>query len=175
MAEQVWLALDGIEDPMNLGAILRSAACFGVQAALLPERRSAQVTPTVEKAASGGLEAVKVISVGNLNQAILQLRENGFRIVGSVAPDYKRPEPESGRKPWEKGPQPAFAVNYARPMLLVVGSEGRGIHLKVAEKCDDLVYVPQSPSGVESLNASAAAAVLLYEIFRQSRSCQSCT
>lgn len=170
LSEQVWIALDEIEDPHNLGAIIRSASCFGAQAVLLPERRSAQITPTVEKAASGALDRVKVVSVGNLNQAMLQLKENGFQTVGGVAPDWKR-EPKN---PYDKGPQAAYAVGFARPLLLVVGSEGKGLREKVAEKCDVLVFIPQAATGVESLNASCASAVLLYEIFRQSKSCQSC-
>lgn len=170
LTEQVWIALDEIEDPHNLGAIIRSAACFGAQVVLLPERRSAQITPTVEKAASGALDRVKVVSVGNLNQAMLQLKENGFQIAGGVAPDCKR-EPKNL---YDQGPQAAYAAGFARPLLLVVGSEGKGLREKVAEKCDMLVFIPQAASGVESLNASCASAVLLYEIFRQSQSCRSC-
>lgn len=173
LADQVWVALDEIEDPHNVGAIIRSAAAFGVQTVLLPERRSAQMSPTVEKVASGGAEIVKVVTVINLNTAMLQLKENGFWIYGASAPKAATQPAAKGEAKY-KGPKPSYGVSYARPLLLVVGSEGKGLREKVAEKCDELVYIPQAPSGVESLNASCAASVLLYEITRQSKSCATC-
>jgi 23S rRNA (guanosine2251-2'-O)-methyltransferase len=163
LAEQIWVALDEIEDPHNVGAIIRSAAAFGAQAVLIPERRSAGFTPTVEKVAAGGAEVVKIIQVGNFNQALLQLKENGFWIYGAAKTAVGKVKPQS-----------LYVTNFARPTILVIGSEGKGLREKVAEKCDALVFIPQAPGGVESLNASCAASVLLYEISKQSKTCSSC-
>lgn len=176
LAEQVWVALDELEDPHNVGAIIRSAAAFGAQAVLIPERRSAQFTPTVEKVAAGGAEVVKIVSVGNLNQALLQLKENGFWIYGAAAPSPS-PSPRErgeGKSKGPSGPQSVHTVAFNRPTVLVIGSEQNGLREKVAEKCDALVTIPQAPGGVESLNASCAAAVLLYEVARQAKTCNSC-
>jgi len=184
LPEQIWIALDEVEDPHNVGAILRSAACFGAQAAILPHRRTAQLTPTVEKVACGGVEAVKVISVVNLNQALLQLKENGFWIYGAAAASpsnltdgaLERESVGAAQNQGQRRRKPVSlnVVSFARPTLLVIGSEAKGLREKVAEKCDVLVAIPQVPGPVESLNASCAAAVLLYEIARQSKSCSSC-
>jgi 23S rRNA (guanosine2251-2'-O)-methyltransferase len=168
LSDQVWVALDEIEDPHNVGAILRSAAAFGAQVVILPERRSAHLSPTVEKVASGGAEVVKVVSVVNLNQAILQLKENGFTVYGASVPKMG----DAGKD--DRTPKSLYTVGYARPMLIVIGSEEKGLREKVAEKCDELVFIPQAPLGVESLNASCAASVVLYEVTRQFKSCQTC-
>lgn len=145
----VWVGLDGITDPMNLGAIIRSASCFGVSAVVIPERRSVGLTPAAQKTASGAIEKVDVIEVVNLNHTILELKKNNFWIYGA---DMKG-------KAVDK-------VDFAFPVFLVIGSEGEGLHKKTAEHCDGLVSIPQR-GGVESLNASVAAAVLFYEITRR--------
>jgi 23S rRNA (guanosine2251-2'-O)-methyltransferase len=145
----VWAALDGITDPMNLGAIIRSAACFGVSAVILPERRTAGLTPAAQKTASGAIEKVDIVGVGNLNQAVLELKKKNFWAYGA----------DMGGKPVDK-------VDFAYPVLVLIGSEGEGLHQKTREHCDELVSIPQK-GGVESLNASVAAGILFYEISKK--------
>ena len=149
LKKTAWAALDGITDPMNLGAIIRSAACFGVSAVIIPERRSVGVTPTVQKAASGALEKVNIVECVNLNQTILALKEKGFWVYGADM-EGKRLD----------------RVDFALPALVVIGSEGSGLHLKTRGHCDEVVSIAQK-GGVESLNASAAAAVFFYEISKK--------
>ncbi len=146
----IWVGLDGITDPHNLGAILRNAACFGAGAVLLPDRRSAGLTPLVQKIASGAAEHVPVVAAGNLNQAVRRLQEEGFRVYGA-APEGK----------------PVGEVRIHTPALLLIGSEGRGLRRRTRELTDELVAVPQAPGGVASLNASCALAVLLHEFRRR--------
>ncbi|MDD2804935.1 MAG: 23S rRNA (guanosine(2251)-2'-O)-methyltransferase RlmB [Elusimicrobiales bacterium] len=145
----IWTALDGITDPMNLGAIIRSAACFGVSTVVLPERRSAGLTPTAQKAASGALERVNVVEVVNLNQTILKLKEKGFWVYGL-----------------DMGGKPMPQVDFTLPAFIIIGSEGEGLHQKTREHCDEIVSIPQK-GGVESLNASNAAAVTFYELSKK--------
>jgi 23S rRNA (guanosine2251-2'-O)-methyltransferase len=146
----LWVALDGLTDPHNLGAIIRSAACLGATAILVPDRRSAPITAASEKAASGALERILFVDAGNLNTAIIRLKEKGFWSYGA---DPKGKAPET--------------LNLSGPTLLVIGAEGEGLRPKTKEHCDELVGIPQSSGGVESLNASAAAAILLYEFGKQ--------
>ena len=146
----VWLALDRITDPHNLGAILRNAACFGATAVIVTERRSAKPTPLVQKIASGAAEVVPVVEEVNLNRAIGRLKEAGFWVYGAAL---------EGR--------PLDEVRFNGPLLLVIGSEGEGIRRKTREHADELVRIPQAPDGVASLNASCASAVLLHEISRR--------
>lgn len=141
----VWAALDGITDPMNLGAIIRSAACLGVSAILLPERRSASINPAAQKAASGAIERIDVVEAGNLNAAIARLKEKGFWVYGLDVKGQSLP-----------------ATQFAYPALIIIGSEGDGIHQKVKEKCDFILTIPQK-GGVQSLNAGNAAAIAFYE------------
>ncbi|HBA59768.1 MAG TPA: 23S rRNA (guanosine(2251)-2'-O)-methyltransferase RlmB [Elusimicrobia bacterium] len=145
----VWAGLDGITDPMNLGAIIRSAACLGVTTIVLPERRSAGVTPVVQKAASGAMERVDMVEVVNLNQTIIKLKEKGFWVYGM-----------------DMGGKPLPQVDFALPAFILIGSEGEGLHEKTREHCDELVSIPQK-GGVESLNASNAAAVVFYELSKK--------
>jgi 23S rRNA (guanosine2251-2'-O)-methyltransferase len=145
----VWAGLDGITDPMNLGAIIRSAACFGISAVILPERRTAGITPSAQKTASGAIEKVDIVEVGNLNQTILELKKKNFWVYGA---DMKG--------------KPADKIDFAFPVLLLIGSEGEGLHQKTMEHCDELVSIPQK-GGVESLNASVAAGVIFYEISKR--------
>ncbi|OGS50089.1 MAG: 23S rRNA (guanosine(2251)-2'-O)-methyltransferase RlmB [Elusimicrobia bacterium RIFOXYB2_FULL_62_6] len=147
----VWAGLDGITDPMNLGAIIRSASCFGVSTVVIPERRSVGLTPAAQKAASGAIEMVDLVEVVNLNHTILELKKKNFWIYGA-----------------DMSGKPADKVDFAFPVFLVIGSEGEGLHQKTREHCDELVSIPQR-GGVESLNASVAAAVLFYEIGKRLR------
>jgi 23S rRNA (guanosine2251-2'-O)-methyltransferase len=142
----VWLALDEVTDPQNLGAILRSAACLGVSTVVLPTRRTVGITAMVHKAACGALEHLRIAEVGNLNQAILQLRDKGFWIYGT-----------------DMGGTPLNKVSYAKPLLLVIGSEGTGIRQKTTEHCHEVLSIPQK-GGVESLNAACACSIILYDI-----------
>lgn len=144
------VALDGVEDPRNLGAILRSAEAAGADGALLPERRSAGLSETVGRASAGALEHVNVARVGNLVQALEGLKARGVWVVGFDA---------TGRERWD-------SVDLSRPVCLVLGGEGRGIRRLVRERCDHLVSIPHF-GHVSSLNVSVAAGIALYEVVRQ--------
>jgi 23S rRNA (guanosine2251-2'-O)-methyltransferase len=146
------VVLDGVEDPRNLGAILRTAEAAGADGVLLPERHSAGLSETVSRASAGALEHVKVARVGNLVQALEALKARGVWVVGFDA---------AGTERWD-------AVDLARPVALVLGGEGRGIRRLVREHCDHLVSIPHF-GHVGSLNVSVAAGVALYEAVRQRR------
>ncbi len=146
----LFLLLDGVEDPRNLGAILRTAEATGVDGVLLPERHSAGLSETVAKASAGGLEHVKVARVGNVVQALDALKGRGVWVVGFDA---------SGSERWDR-------VDYRGPVALVLGGEGRGIRRLVREHCDHLASLPLF-GHVTSLNVSVAAGVALYEVVRQ--------
>ncbi|MBI5622382.1 MAG: 23S rRNA (guanosine(2251)-2'-O)-methyltransferase RlmB [Elusimicrobia bacterium] len=146
----VLAALDQVQDPHNLGAIARSAANFGAAGIIIPERRASPVTQTAIAASAGAIQKIKVFQVVNLSQALAACKAAGFWIYGADADG-----------------EPAWKLKLNRPMVLVIGSEGEGMRRLVRESCDNLVGIPQSASGVESLNASCAASVLLYEIWRQ--------
>jgi 23S rRNA (guanosine2251-2'-O)-methyltransferase len=140
--------LDGIEDPHNFGAILRSCEAMGVQGVLVPKHRSAPLNATVAKVSTGAIEFIPVIQVTNLTQTIQRLKEKGFWVVGAEATnanDYRE-------------------VDYQMPTLLVIGSEGKGISRLVLEQCDFKVKLPMLGK-INSLNASVATAVLLYQIY----------
>ena len=143
------LLLDEINDPYNLGSMLRSAACAGVHGVVLPKRRSASVTAAVAKASAGAVEYIKVAKVVNLTAAITQLKEAGVWIAGA----------EPSGKPMDK-------VDLSGPLAIVIGNEGEGISRLVRENCDHLVSIPMR-GPMDSLNASVAAAVLLFEKNRQ--------
>jgi 23S rRNA (guanosine2251-2'-O)-methyltransferase len=142
------LALDGVTDPHNLGAILRSAAAVGVDGVLLPERRSAMVNETVVRASAGTAGRVPVCRVVNLGRALDDLKEAGAWIYGLAAGE--------GSKDYLEEP-------FDRATVLVMGAEGEGLHLKIRERCDGLLFIPM-PGGIESLNVSAAAAVTLFRV-----------
>jgi 23S rRNA (guanosine2251-2'-O)-methyltransferase len=142
--------LDGVEDPRNLGAILRSAEAAGADGVLLPDRNNAGLSDAVARSSAGALEYVKVARIGNVAQAIEALKGRGFWIVGLDA---------EGRERWD-------AVDYKRPIALVMGGEGKGIRRLVKERCDHIVSLPLF-GHVSSLNVSVAAGVALYEIVRQ--------
>jgi len=140
------LALDGVTDPHNFGAVLRSAAGAGVDAVLFPERRSAQVNETVIRASAGTAGRVPMVRVVNLGRALEQLKDAGAWIYGLSA---------------GAGSRDYLEESFDRPTVLVLGSEGEGLHQKIAEKCDGLLRIPM-PGQIESLNVSAAAAVMLF-------------
>jgi len=146
------VVLDGVEDPRNLGAVLRTAEAAGADGVLLPERHSAGLSETVARASAGAIEHVKVARVGNLVQALEALKQRGIWIVGYDA---------SGSERWD-------AVDLSHPVALVLGGEGRGMRRLVREHCDHLVSIPHF-GHVTSLNVSVAAGVALYEAVRQRR------
>ncbi|HUF03970.1 MAG TPA: 23S rRNA (guanosine(2251)-2'-O)-methyltransferase RlmB [Aridibacter sp.] len=149
-SESLCLVLDGIEDPHNLGAIIRSAECAGVAAVFVPERRAAGLTGTVAKASAGAVELVNVARVTNVNRLIDDLKEAGFWIAGTAggaSEDYSKHD-------------------WTGKWAIVLGSEGSGIHKLTREKCDVLVKIPLYGK-IDSLNVSVAAGVLLFEAMRQ--------
>jgi 23S rRNA (guanosine2251-2'-O)-methyltransferase len=146
----VLVALDQIQDPHNLGAIARSALNLGARALIVPERRSSPVTEAVVAASAGAIQKIPVATVVNLGQALERLKAEGFWVYGADA---------AGRPAWD--------VVFNTPLVLVIGSEGYGMRPLVRSLCDEVASIPQSAGAVESLNASAAASVLLYEIARQ--------
>ena len=144
--------LDGVEDPHNLGAIIRTAESAGADGIAIPERRSANVTGTVAKASAGASESLPIARVTNMARTIEQLKERNVWVVGLD----------------ERGEQTYDQVDYKMNCALVLGAEGHGLHELVRKKCDFLVSIPMLGS-VPSLNVSVAAGVVLYEIVRQRR------
>lgn len=144
------VALDGVEDPRNLGAILRTAECAGVHGVFVPERRAAGLTETVAKAAAGALEHVSIARVTNLTRLIEQLKERNIWTVGTSA----------------DAPLLYTAWDWTQPSVLFLGGEGAGLHRLVRERCDALVSIPILGK-IESLNVSVAAGIVLYEAVRQ--------
>jgi 23S rRNA (guanosine2251-2'-O)-methyltransferase len=144
------LALDGVQDPHNLGACLRTADACGALAVIVPRDRAAHLTPTVRKVAAGAAETTPVVAVTNLVRSLKLLKEAGLWIVGADAEAAK----------------PARAVDLRGPIVLVMGAEGSGLRHLTRQNCDFLVSLPQR-GAVESLNVSVAAAMLLYEALRQ--------
>ena len=144
------LALDGVQDPHNLGACLRTADACGALAVIVPRDRAAQLTPTVRKVAAGAAETTPVVAVTNLVRTLKLLKEAGLWIVGADAEAEK----------------PARDVDLRGPIVLVLGAEGSGLRHLTRQNCDFLVSLPQR-GAVESLNVSVAAAMLLYEALRQ--------
>jgi 23S rRNA (guanosine2251-2'-O)-methyltransferase len=144
------LVLDGIEDPRNLGAILRTAECAGASGVILPERRAAGLNETVAKASAGAVEYLPVARVTNLSVLIRQLKERNVWVVGTAA----------------DAPTDYSSWDWTRPSALVLGGEGAGLHRLVRENCDALVKIPVRGK-IESLNVSVAAGIILYEALRQ--------
>jgi 23S rRNA (guanosine2251-2'-O)-methyltransferase len=144
------LILDEIEDPHNLGSILRTADCTGVHGVIIPKRRSAGLTATVSKTSAGAIEYVPVAKVTNIAQTIDLLKEQGVWVAGAAG----------------EAEQTVYRNDFTMPLALVIGNEGKGIGRLIREKCDFLVKLPMS-GRINSLNASVAASVLMYEVVRQ--------
>ena len=143
------LALDGLTDPHNLGAIIRSAEALGAHGLILPQRRSAGLTGSVAKVAAGALEHIPVARVVNLNRSLEKLKDEGYTVVGLA----------------EEGPSTLSEIKFQGPLVVVVGSEDKGISLITRRLCDQLVRIPLK--GVTtSLNASVATSIFLYEVAR---------
>ena len=142
--------LDGVEDPRNLGAILRTAECAGTDGVFIPERRAVGLTDTVAKSSAGATEYVKIAKVTNLNRLIDELKEHNIWVVGTsgaAKTEYTN---------WD----------WRVPCALILGGEGKGLHRLTADKCDALVKIPMR-GRIESLNVSVAAGVILFEAIRQ--------
>ena len=150
------IVLDGVEDPHNLGAILRTADAAGANGIVIPERRAAPVTGTVTKASAGASEHLPIAKVTNISRTVEELKESNIWTVGLD----------------ERAIQTYDALDYNIDCALVLGGEGKGLHDLVKRKCDFLVSIPMLGK-VPSLNVSVAAAVVLYEIVRQRRAQQS--
>ncbi|HEY6769139.1 MAG TPA: 23S rRNA (guanosine(2251)-2'-O)-methyltransferase RlmB [Candidatus Sulfotelmatobacter sp.] len=146
------VVLDGVEDPHNLGAILRTADAAGADGVVIPERRAASVTGTVTKASAGASEHLPIAKVTNIARTVEELKDRNIWTVGLDA----------------RSKQTYDALDYKMDCALVLGSEGKGLHDLVKKKCDFLVSIPMLGK-VPSLNVSVAAAVVLYEIVRQRR------
>jgi len=149
------VVLDGVEDPHNLGAILRTADAAGANGIVIPERRAATVTGTVTKASAGASEHLPIAKVTNISRTVEELKEANIWTVGLD----------------ERPTQTYDAIDYNMDCALVLGGEGKGLHDLVKRKCDFLVSIPMLGK-VASLNVSVAAAVVLYEIVRQRRARQ---
>lgn len=144
------ILLDGIEDPRNLGALIRVAECGGVHGIILSERRSAGLTNTVAKTSAGALDYMPVVKVKNLKQAIDNLKKEGLWIVGAE----------------NKAEKSLFNLNLDIPLALVIGSEGRGLRRGITESCDLLLSIPMLGK-TTSLNVSVATGIIVYEVLRQ--------
>ena len=143
---QLLVVLDGVEDPHNLGAIIRTAHAAGASAILIPERRSAPLTETVDRAAAGALEYLPIARITNVAQSLERLKERGFWIYGLD----------------ESGPELYSEVRLITPTVLVLGGEGKGLHQNVQRHCDVLLRIPMA-GAVASLNVSVAAGLALFE------------
>ena len=144
------LLLDGVQDPRNLGALIRTACAAGAQAVVIPERRSAGLSPVVVQAASGAVEHLPVVRATNLAQTMETLKKQSFWIYGLD---------ERGEKSYDE-------VDYRGRCALVVGGEEKGIHHLLKSKCDGLVRIP-APGKIATLNVSVAAGIVLFEAARQ--------
>lgn len=144
--------LDGLEDPHNVGAILRTADAAGVHGVLMPKRRSCPLSGTVAKTSAGAIEYVPVARTGNVVQTINQLKQLGLWIVGADM----------------EGSQDYFDADLGGPVALIIGGEGKGLGRLVKESCDFLVKIPMLGK-ISSLNASVACSLLMYEVLRQRR------
>ena len=146
----VIVAADGITDPHNLGAIVRSAEAIGAQGIVIPQRRAVGITSTVSKVAAGALENIPIVRVINLGRSLEYLKDNGFWIYGLAA----------------EAPKSVHTADFSAPVVLVVGSEGSGLSLSIQNLCDVLVSI-ELQGKTPSLNASVATGMALYEIYRQ--------
>jgi 23S rRNA (guanosine2251-2'-O)-methyltransferase len=150
VSDPVIVVADGITDPQNLGAIIRTAEAIGAQGLVIPQRRAVGITSTVVKVAAGALENFAVARVVNLSRALEELKAAGFWIYGTAA----------------TGSEPLHTINFNGPIVLVIGSEGEGLGMLTQRSCDVLVSIPLQGK-TPSLNASVAAGMALYEVYRQ--------
>ena len=144
------LILDGIEDPHNLGAIIRTAETAGVHGIIIPKRRSASVNSTVNKVSAGAVEFMKIARVNNINETIKFLKDNGVWIIGTDINATKY----------------YYEEDFKAPIAIVIGSEGFGMNRLVKENCDLLVKIPMKGK-ITSLNASVSAGITIYEVVKQ--------
>jgi 23S rRNA (guanosine2251-2'-O)-methyltransferase len=144
------LVLDGVQDPHNLGACLRSADAAGVHAVVVPRDRAAGLSPTVRKVASGAAETIPLVQVVNLARTLRHLKDRGLWLVGAAG----------------EADKDLYTADFKGPLALVMGSEGEGLRRLTREACDFLVRIPMRGT-VESLNVSVATGVLLFEAVRQ--------
>ncbi|MCK9385913.1 MAG: 23S rRNA (guanosine(2251)-2'-O)-methyltransferase RlmB [Nevskia sp.] len=149
--DRMLLVLDGVQDPHNLGACLRTSEAVGVNAVIIPRDRAVGVTPAVRSAAAGSAERVPVVAVTNLVRKLEQLKQLGYWTVGLDA----------------EGGESLYDVDLTGPLVLVMGGEAEGLRRLTRETCDRIVKIPMASERIESLNVSVAAAVCLYEAFRQ--------
>ena len=149
-ANPLILILDSIQDTHNVGAILRTAECSGVNGVVITKHKSAPINSTVVKTSAGATEHIKIAQINNLSNTIDQLKENGFWIIGSSLENSKS----------------YTEIDYNIPVAIIVGNEEKGIRKLTAEKCDYLVKIPMTGK-VQSLNVSVATGILLFEILRQ--------
>jgi 23S rRNA (guanosine2251-2'-O)-methyltransferase len=140
------IVLDGVEDPHNLGAIIRTAHAAGANAVIVPDRRAVGLNETVVKAAAGALEYLPVVRIGNVNQTLQELKKRGFWIYGLD----------------ERGVELHTAADFAVPTVFVMGGEGHGLHDLVKKHCDALIRIPMA-GAIASLNVSVATGVVLFE------------
>ena len=150
VAKPFILILDGIQDPHNLGACLRSAQAAGVHAVLLPNSRSADLTPAARKVACGAAEQLPIFRVPNLKREVEAMKAQGIWIVGGAGEEA----------------QSLYSLDLTVPLAIIVGNEGEGIRHGLKESCDYLAAIPM-PGEMESLNVSVACAVMLFETVRQ--------
>ena len=149
-ADRMLLVLDGVQDPHNLGACLRTAEAVGVAAIIIPRDRAVGLTPAVRKAAAGSAERVPVVAVTNLSRTLAKLKELGYWLTGLAG----------------EAEESIYDVDLTGPLVLVMGGEAEGLRRLTADTCDRLARIPMV-GRIESLNVSVAAAVCLYEAFRQ--------
>jgi len=145
--KSIWLAVDEITDPQNLGTMIRTAVSFGVNYIVLPQHRTAGITSVVSKAACGAMEDINIVEVSNLNWAILTLKEKGYWVYGTGLEG-----------------EPMQSIGYNAPCVLVIGSEGKGMRQLTGKNCDVIIKIEQT-SKTQSLNAACASAVVLYDMF----------
>ena len=150
-APALLIFLDQVQDPHNLGAIIRSAHALGVQGVVVPSREAAGLSPAALKAAAGATQHLPVCRVDNLQKALQKAAAGGLFIAGLDA----------------QGEQPLTAADFTQPCALVIGSEGKGLRRMVQKRCDALLHIPMQRDAIGSLNASVAAGIALYEVLRQ--------
>ena len=144
------LLLDNIQDPHNLGAIIRTASCIGIDGVVIPKDRSVSPTATVSKASAGALEHIHLARITNMARTLKMLKDHGLWIIGLD----------------QNAPQSMYATDLTGPIALVIGGEQKGIRPLVKRNCDMLISIPQC-GPISSLNASVAGAIVMYESFRQ--------